>query len=272
MKWQGKLNLEYQYCQDRTKIIHVENIAPLKVQRPFYPEGTKTCHTIILNTAGGIVGSDKLEQNIYLHPGANVLITTASAGKIYRSQGDLAQQQINITIESGGCLEFLPQENIIFAGADYYQNLKVKLAPAAHWLGWEINRFGRSARGEIFFTGTWLGSTEIWREGKPLWIDKQGLWGEENLFESPNGLGNKPLVGTLSWISAPVESTVIAAIKNLGDNLVKEGEMGVTELLSGLVCRYRGNSTLEVKTWFKEIWSLLRLKYLNKSACQMRIW
>lgn len=272
MRWQGKLNLEYQFQQAQTKIIKVENIAPLKVQRPFYPEGLKTCHTIILNTAGGIVGTDILEQNIHLHPDAHALITTASAGKIYRSQGEQAQQQTNITIESGGCLEFLPQENIIFDGANYAQNLRVELAPQAHWLGWEINRFGRSARREKFLTGTWLGTTEIWRDGQPLWIDKQRLWGDKNLFISTNGLGNKPVVGTLSWLSAPVTPEVIEEIRNLGNKKVKQGEIGVTKLLLGLVCRYRGYSTTEVKTWFREVWNLLRLEYLDKSPCPMRIW
>ena len=45
------------------------------------------------------------------------------------------------------CLEWLPQETILFNGAIYRQDLRVELATGASWLGWEITRFGRSARG-----------------------------------------------------------------------------------------------------------------------------
>jgi urease accessory protein len=267
---EGKLYLEYQYQQSQTKIINSYHLAPLKVQRPFYLEGEKTCHTIILNTAGGIVETDNLEQQIHLHPQAEVLITTASAGKIYRSQKTQSQQNINIKIDEGACLEFLPQENIIFSGANYLQNMRIELAAKAQYLGWEINRFGRTARGEKFLTGTWLSATEIWRAAEPLWIDRQGLWDPQNLYSSPNGLANKPVVGTLSWIGVPVSTEFITEIRNLGKTLV--GETGVTQLTQGLICRYRGQATTEVKTWFKEIGSKLRLKYLNKSIYQFRTW
>jgi len=267
---EGKIYLEYQYQHPKTKIINTYHLAPLKVQRPFYPEGDKTCQTIILNTAGGIVETDKLEQHINLHPQAQVLITTASAGKIYRSQKTQAQQNININIQEGGCLEFLPQENIIFSGANYLQNMRIELAAKAQYLGWEINRFGRTARGEKFLKGTWLSATEIWRAGEPLWIDRQGLWDPQNLYSSPNGLAEKPVVGTLTWIGVSVSKELITEVRNLGKTL--PGETGVTELTEGLICRYRGEATTEVKRWFQEIGSRLRLKYLNKSIYQFRTW
>jgi len=253
-RWQGTLNLEYQYKYPQTRVTQVYHVAPLKVQRSFYPEGKNICQTMILNTAGGIVETDRLEQQIYLNNNARVSITTASAGKIYRSEKAQAQQHVNIQIESGGYLEFFPQENIIFSGANYYQKLKVELAPQAEYLGWEINRFGRSARGEKFLTGTWLSVTEISREGKPIWIDRQALWGEKNLFTTPNGLANKPVVGTFSWIGLTVTPEIITTMRCLGENL--EGETGVTQLIEGLVCRYRGYSTTEVKQWFRAIANL----------------
>jgi len=45
--WHGQLNLVYTSNPDGTHGIMVRMQAPLKVQRPLYPEGPKVCHTVI---------------------------------------------------------------------------------------------------------------------------------------------------------------------------------------------------------------------------------
>ena len=103
------------------------------------------------------------------------MITSAAASKIYRSSGLESQQNIDIKLEAGANLEWLPQETIVFDGAIYRQNLRVELAPTARILLWEITRFGRSARGEKFASGEWRSHTEVWQQNSPLWIDRQLL-------------------------------------------------------------------------------------------------
>ena len=171
--WLGNLKLVYVYHQGQTKIASAYSQAPLKIQRSFYPEGNTICHSVILHTAGGIVGGDRLCQNIHLQSQTQALITTPAASKIYRSNGQSGQQNITIRIDDRGYLEYLPQETIVFNGAIFRQNLRVELGRQATWLGWEIIRFGRSARGEIFNQGEWRAHTEVWQPGKPLWLDRQ---------------------------------------------------------------------------------------------------
>ncbi|MDB9539420.1 urease accessory protein UreD [Anabaenopsis tanganyikae CS-531] len=267
--WHGKLNLVYADRLNNTELIHSHQQAPLKVQRPFYPEGAKICHSVILHTAGGVVGGDRLSYNLHLQPQAKALITTAAASKIYRSNGLQARQNINIQIDAGACLEWLPQETIIFNGAIYRQDLRVELAPGASWLGWEITRFGRTARGEKFFQGEWRSHTEIWQEGLPLWIDRQWLPGSEEVFHSPHGLAGQPIVGSLVWVGNPISGETLAKMRNLW---VGTGDIGMTQLQNGFLCRYRGTSTSEVRNWFTAIWQLLRVSVLNRSSCVPRVW
>ncbi len=267
--WHGKLNLVYADRLNNTELIHSHQQAPLKVQRPFYPEGAKICHSVILHTAGGVVGGDRLSYNLHLQPQSEALITTAAASKIYRSNGLQARQNINIQIDAGACLEWLPQETIIFNGAIYRQDLRVELAPGASWLGWEITRFGRTARGEKFVQGEWRSHTEIWREGLPLWIDRQWLPGREEVFHSPHGLAGQPIVGSLVWVGNPISGETLAKMRNLW---VGTGEIGMTQLQNGFLCRYRGSSTSEVRNWFTVIWQLLRVSVLNRSSCVPRVW
>ncbi|MEH2453143.1 urease accessory protein UreD [Nostoc sp.] len=266
--WHGKLNLVYADRQGATQLIYNHQQAPLKVQRPFYPEGQKVCHSVILHTAGGVVGGDRLSFNIHLQPQAQALITTAAASKIYRSNGLQARQTIQMQVDAGACLEWLPQETILFNGAISRQDLRVELATGASWLGWEITRFGRSARGEKFLRGEWRSHTEIWQQGVPLWIDRQCLPGSEDIFHSPHGLAGKPIVGSLVWVGGAVSAEIVEKTRNLWNGA---GEVGVSRLQHGLLCRYRGSSTSEVRNWFIDVWQLLRVSFLNRGNCIPRV-
>jgi urease accessory protein len=55
---------------DTTALIQEQVQAPLKVLRPFYPEGANVCHSVVLHTAGGLVGGDRNDLNFYLKPNA----------------------------------------------------------------------------------------------------------------------------------------------------------------------------------------------------------
>lgn len=267
--WQGSLQLEFAHVQGKTQLAHCISKAPFKLQRPFYPEGADVCHSVILHTAGGVVGGDRLLLDIHLRPGAQALITTAAAGKIYRSNGLESQQTVRIQVDAGACLEWLPQETIVFNAARYRQTLRVELAPEATWLGWEITRLGRSASGERFLAGNWRSHTEVWQQGRPVWIDPQWLLGSEAMLDSPHGLAGYPVVGSFALIGSPVESTLVEQIRQLWQG---EGDVGVTRLQSGLLCRYRGPATSEVRRWFLDVWQLVRLSYRQRPACIPRVW
>lgn len=267
--WHGKVNLVYAKRQNSTQLVYNHSQAPWKVQRPFYPEGEQICHSVILHTAGGVVGGDKLSSKIHLESDSQVLITTAAAGKIYRSNGCPAKQTVEIKIDSGSCLEYLPQENIIFNGADYQQDLRVELATDAKFVSWEITRLGRTARNEKFLQGKMRSRTEIWQNNTPLWIDRQNIPGNAEVFYSPHGLGGKPVIGNLIGIGFPISQEIIKQARLLiADNC----DAGVTSLENGFLCRYRGNSTSEVKQWFTNIWQILRVSLLNRGNCIPRVW
>ncbi|BAY17341.1 urease accessory protein D [Anabaenopsis circularis NIES-21] len=278
--WHGKLNLVYADRLNSTQLIYNHHQAPLKVQRPFYPEGEKVCHSVILHTAGGVVGGDRLSSHFHLQPNAQALITTAAASKIYRSNGLQARQTIDIQIDAGACLELLPQETILFNGADYRQDLRVELATGASFLGWEITRCGRSARGEKFLQGKWRSHTEIWQQGVPLWIDRQFLPGSAEIFHSPHSLFGQPIVGSLIWISQPVSAEIVAKVRSSftphfltqDSGLRTQHSIGVTQLEHGLLCRYRGASTSEVRNWFTAVWQILRTSFLSRNICIPRVW
>lgn len=271
-RWHGSLDLGFAWRHDSTQLIRSQAQAPFKVQRPFYPEGAAVCHSVVLHTAGGMVGGDRLSSKIQLEPDAQALITTAAASKVYRSHGLTAAQTIEIQVGDRACLEWLPQETILFQNAQYQQTLRVELAPTATWLGWEITRLGRSARGEQFLSGEWRSRTEVWQQGRPLWIDPQHLIGSETLVQSPHALAGQAVVGCFALIGHAVEPELVNQARSLWQAGNYPGEAGVTRLMSGLLCRYRGPASNAARRWFMQVWQLWRSTYLGRDACPPRVW
>ena len=267
--WHGQLDLEFDRQGIKTVLSRSRVQAPLKVQRPFYPEGEGICHSVMLHTAGGIVGGDQLSLQVGAQPEAQALITTAAATKIYRSNGKTAHQQTHIRVAEKGCVEWLPREAIVFDGALYRQALRVDLGENAVWLGWDITRLGRSARGERFATGEWRSKTEVWQGDRLLWIDLQQILGGGVMMESPHGLAGYPVIGSFAFIGREVSPSIVEQAR-LAE--ITQGEYGVSRLMSGMLCRYRGQSTIEVRRWFMQVWHLLRDDCLGRSRCVPRVW
>jgi urease accessory protein len=274
-RWQGKLNLIYFYNNEITSIKQSFCQAPLKIQRPFYPESKDICHSVIIHTAGGIVGGDLLTQNIHLQPHSQVLITTPTATKVYKSDHNLAEYHTKIKLEENSFLEYLPLETIVFKGAYYQQSLLVELAENSGFLTWEITRFGRTAMHEQFVTGDWRSHMEIYQNDQPIWVDRQWQSGDQNIINSPNSLAGKPLVASLIYLGKPVNKDIISQARELAKNNLNLdlAEFGVTHTLTnGLICRYRGYSTSEVKKWFMKVWELLRYFHCQRKIIKPRIW
>ncbi|NJL46866.1 MAG: urease accessory protein UreD [Leptolyngbyaceae cyanobacterium SM2_5_2] len=273
------------YTQRQGKCVAATSFtqAPLKVQRPLYPEGPEVCHSVLVHTAGGVVRGDGLTIQIALDRSCRALVTTAAAHKIYSAkpkttleattptQPEMAQQRVTLTLAPESCLEWFPQETIVFSGAQYHQDLRVNLTPGALWCGWEITRFGRSARGERFTEGNWRSRLEVWQDQQPLWIDRQRLIGGSPALDSANGLGGHAVVGSFALVGLMPTPDQVSLVRNLWD-ASQSGDVGVTRLESGLLCRYRGPSSEAARRWFIAAWQHLRPWYLGRSAVISRIW
>lgn len=269
--------------------------APLRLQRPFYPEGPERCQSVIVHTAGGMVGGDRLDIHLNLEPQAQAQVTTAAAAKIYRSNGPEAQQTVTAHLGAGACLEWLPQETIVFNQAQYRQQMQVILEPGAQWLGWEVTRLGRTAMGEQFLAGNWRSRTTVYAQQadgsqRPLWIDRQWLPGSPETVQSLHGLHGCPVVGSFVWLGCPgmdgvtgeVSGQLLAQARQYWQRLladteaapaaVTQDQAGITRLPQGLLCRYRGHSTSRANRWFRLVWQLIRAQGSSLPAQIPRVW
>ena len=102
----------------------------------------------LVNPSGGLLAGDHVLVNARLQAAAQVLITSPSATRVYRSLSEPAVQDIRLSVGPGARLEWLPDVTIPFAGSRFRQSIHVDLAPGATLLLWDVLASGRMARGE----------------------------------------------------------------------------------------------------------------------------
>lgn len=268
--WQARLALAFARQGQRTVLTRSDHQGPLLVQRPFYPEADGACHVYVLHPPGGLVGGDELQLEARLAPESQALLTTPAAGKCYRSRGAIARQVQILQIAEGASLEWLPQETILFSGAQVRSVTRVEISGYARFIGWEILCLGRPAAGEAFTEGGCRQSLEIWRDGVPLYLEQGYYQGGSELLHARWGLNGMPVISSLVCVGDG--SATVPAIREIAAELMENEDFGVSQLDGILVCRYRGPSTERARLLFRRAWAALRPAVLGKGISPPRIW
>ena len=165
--WHAELHLRFTRAGARSVLRDNRHQGPLRVQKALYPEGEAVCQAIVLHPPSGIAGGDHLLISATVGAGAHAQLTTPGAGKWYRSGGPEASQRLELTVEEGAALEWLPQESIVFDGARARMETRVRLAAGSRFIGWDILCLGRAAAGERFAQGRFDLLCRVERGGAP---------------------------------------------------------------------------------------------------------
>lgn len=283
--WSASLKLVAARRGERTVLSRNAHSGPLRVQRPFYPEG-EVCHVYVLHPPGGLVAGDELDIRVHCDSGSQLLLTTPSAGRVYCSNAQhLAQsQKVTIRVEAGARCEWLPQESIVFDRAEAVNQLSISLAEGAEFTGWEITCLGRPASNEMFDGGNLQQRSEIYREDRPLLLERTRFVGGSPQLTARWGLAGATVVGTLvsTCLEVPVEQLrdAIELILNRGKSQKENPNhltfnkplVAVTVLPELLVVRAFGQNAAEVKAVFTELWYSLRVAQSGQDAVAPRIW
>jgi urease accessory protein len=267
--WRAHLALEFERRAARTVLAARRHEGPLVVQKTLYPEGDGVCHGIVVHPPGGLAGGDDIGLNAHLDVDAHALLTTPGAGKWYRSVGPAARQSIQFEIGPGACLEWLPQENIVFNGAHAELPTVVRLASDGSYIGWEISCLGRSGSGENFATGRYRARTFIERDHRALWLENACLEGGGAALQAAAMLAGRPVVATMLAVSEKLDSAVLGMCRSVQP---VTGDGAVTLLPGIIVGRYLGGSSEAAKKYFIKIWHLVRPVVAGREAVEPRIW
>lgn len=268
--WEASLELRFARAGERTVLERAAHVGPLRVQRPFHPEGPDVPHVYVLHPPGGVVGGDVLALALRVGEGAAALVTTPAASKLYRSASRTARIEVTCEVAAGAALEYLPQETIAFDGCRAHTTLRVELARGARFLGWEVIALGRPAAGEGFDHGELVQRIEVWRDGAPLLVERSRYAPGVATLSAAWGLRGQTVVGTFvcaggavdidgsSALLPPPRDGAAASVTRLEEDLV--------------VARYLGDDPVQARRWFEALRAQLRPALVGRAAIEPRIW
>lgn len=232
----GELRVVFKRRGDLTVLDDLRQVGCLKLRFPHVGQEEWTS-AVMLNTSGGVAGGDRLDGVFELREGARATITAQAAERFYRALpgSDAALVRNRLSVAAGACLEWLPQETILFDRCALDRRLDVELADGAWFLGVESLVFGRAAMGERVTHACLRDGIRVHRGGRWLLHDAVRMEGEVDaaLQRAPIGGGARAMA-TLVHVAPDAEAALDGVRATLAATV---GEAGVSAWNGMLVAR-----------------------------------
>jgi len=229
MSWHAALRLDYAREGERS-VARFAHDGPLRILQSLWPEGGAVCHNVLVHPPGGLVGGDTLAVTVTGAAGSHGLVTTPGASRFYRSEGAPAVQSVQVRLEGGARLEWLPLEALYYSGCIAENRLRLQLAPGAEMLGWDISALGLPQAQQPFVRGSVLQHLEL--EG--AWLERGRIAAEDTrLMDGPLGLAGHRCMATVfaacggEWPRAQRDALLEAARETIASSPI-EATAGAT--------------------------------------------
>ena len=263
----GALSLRFERRGATTVLAGCRYTLPLQVLAPL-PLAEGAAVVSVLNPTGGLCGGDRLRIDVEVGPGAHACLTTPSATKVYRTQGEPAAQVVTIRLGAGAIMEWVPDHTIPFAGSAFVQTLSVELGEGARLSLVDAFATGRVARGEAWGFAL-LDSTLSIRDARGLLLhDRLRLGGPG----SRGGLGlaeGHPYFGTVVVAGDGIEGFGGAVAQALGP--APAAAVGVGALARrGALVHCLAPSAPALAAALGAIWTAARRRLLGAPALALR--
>jgi urease accessory protein len=189
-----------------TRIMDLFQRSPIRIMFPRVGGGAVE-EAVLINTAGGIAGGDRLECAVTALANASIAVTSQAAEKVYRALSEPARIATKLKACEAGKLAWLPQETIVFNWARLSRKTEIDLSSGAELLALEWLVLGRAAHGEEMVGGHVTDSWRVKKDGRLIWADTFRVTDE--IFPHLHRkalLSNSKAVATLVYFGPYVET------------------------------------------------------------------
>jgi len=219
----GRIALEVAARAGVTRRQRVAEEGSVRVRCPGPP--AHELEAVIVNTAGGIAGGDRFTLDVSVGPGAQLVVTTAAAEKVYRALDPAATIDVRLAVGAGGALTWLPQETILFDRSRLTRTIEIDLADDARLILAEAVVFGRTGMGETVAESALSDRWRVRRGGRLVHAEALRLEGAvaEQLARPAIAKGCAALATVLV---VPGGEAIADTVRALGDGF--RGEVGIS--------------------------------------------
>jgi urease accessory protein len=273
----GALTLLLEQDLERGKTVVKEQYSkiPLFTQRALYLEESlpSMAYIYIMSPSGGILQGDRYRMDIVLKNKACAHITTQGATRVYRMERNYATQIVNVVVDDGCYLEFVPDQIIPFRDSRFYQTVNLKVHDNGTMIYSEMIVPGRVASGESFqYDICYMKALAKNQKDTLRFIDIAIL---EPKKRNLNTVG---ILGTFDVVGSTYILTKADYVKELKDEINSglqkfthfSGGASILPHNSGVIVRMLGNVASDIRNAIYEIIKITRKIILNASFSGMR--
>jgi urease accessory protein len=267
----GALSYVFERQGPRTVLTRSSCSSPWHYFPPSSLDDSGCAYTWLVNPSGGLVGGDQVTVAAQLQDDTHVLMTSPSANRVYRSEGEPAVQEVRLTAGAGARLEWLPEVTIPFAGSRFRQSIHVELASGATVVLWDAMASGRVARNERWAFASY--------ENEIVIRTASGQSAVERLSVTPDSVGatvkSWDYVGSLFVIGDAIEQERLAVLEAGLVELCEQRPGGWLGGLSrpavpGLAVKVVARSAPALTTFLEVAWNQIRLSLWDLPAAVLR--
>jgi urease accessory protein len=202
----------------RTRLDALHQKANAKIRIP--KAHGSALEAVLINTAGGLTGGDRLNWSAAAGAGTHLVIATQACERIYKSAGGTAIQTTRLDVGAGARLDWLPQETILFDDSALDRSIDIDLAPDAVFTGLETLVLGRAAMGETVRRTLLRDRWRIGRAGALIHADDLRLGGDITAVSgSPATLATCTAAATLVHVAPCDDEQQVALAARLREKL-----------------------------------------------------
>ncbi|MCB1501250.1 MAG: urease accessory protein UreD [Bauldia sp.] len=222
----------------RSRIADLHQAGSSRLRMPRTPPDAPV-EAVLLNTAGGMTGGDRFRTEVSVGDGAEAIITSQAAERIYRRSVGVAEVESDLSVSGSGVLAWLPQETIVFDRSALSRKLVAEVDAGATLLALEAVVLGRTAMGErlndIAFTDSW----RIRRGGRLVFADTTRLEGDAASVMNGKATGAAGIAFATLVLVSPGASDAVEPLRAALDDLPGEagvsgyGDMMVARMIAG---------------------------------------
>nr|WP_148258067.1 urease accessory protein UreD [Pseudarthrobacter phenanthrenivorans] len=273
----GELELVVAERTGRSFAAHQFHRGALRLLRPHYLDDSGQVCYVVVNPGGAYLGADLFLVDVEVGDGADLLLTTQSATKVYRTPGSFAEQRMAVRLGEGARLELMPDQLIAYREASYRQRTSVTLRPSSSLVMAEVVTPGWSPDGAAFR----YEEVRLRNEIRVADGVKSELLALDNLLIRPTagdvtGLGfmeGYSHLGSLIVVDARVDQALaddlhlVATAHDALTGVSLTRKIGGT---TGLVLRSLSNSTGELNRLLAACANLLRKRWYGQDPLDLR--